>query len=172
MLHLMGALVVVSAAGMVGLQVAAGYSRRPRQLSALQQSLQLLDTEIMYVATPLPEALKRAGRSGEAAVDRIFTGAAERLEQSRGWSAAEAWQTSLEQEYPRTALNLEDFQVLQAFGQGLGCSDRDEQHKRIAMTSWQLRQGEEKARRDSEKNGKIWRYGGFLLGISIALLLL
>ncbi|HHW40722.1 MAG TPA: stage III sporulation protein AB [Syntrophomonadaceae bacterium] len=169
---LIGAFLVIFSAGMAGMNIASYYSLRPRQLRALQDALQVLDTEIMYAATPLPAALRKIGQAGDTAVSRIFSAAAALLESSRGYTAGEAWSRALDEEFRGTALDGDDYAVLRAFGEGLGASDRQEQHKKIALTSLHLRKEEEKAQREREKNERLWRYGGFLLGISIVLLLL
>jgi len=71
-----------------------------------------------------------------------------------------------------TALSQDDYTILASFGEMLGLSDREEQHKNIALTSLHLGREEEKAQLEREKNERLWRYGGFLIGISIVLLLL
>ncbi|MGB9792076.1 MAG: stage III sporulation protein AB, partial [Thermacetogeniaceae bacterium] len=62
--------------------------------------------------------------------------------------------------------------VLRSFGEGLGASDRQEQHKKIVLTSKHLSKAEENAQQEREKCERLWKYGGFLLGLSVALLLL
>ncbi|NPV28527.1 MAG: stage III sporulation protein AB [Firmicutes bacterium] len=171
-LKLAGAFLVVSAAGLAGMHVASFFWLRPQQLRALQAALQMLDTEIMYAATPLPAALKKIGQAAEPPVGAIFFAAGELLGTPRGCTAAEAWRQALLQEWEKTALNKEDFAILRSFGEGLGVSDREEQHKNIALTSLHLRREEERAERDRDKNVRLWRYGGFLAGIGIVLLFL
>lgn len=172
MYKLIGALLVIFAAGAAGLQIASSFSLRPRQLRALQEALQTLDTEIMYGQTPLPTALKKIGQAGETVISRIFVSAGAILSMNGGYTGGEAWRQALDQEFGRTALNRDDYTILYAFGEGLGASDREEQHKKITLTAHYLRREEEKAQREREKNERLWRYGGFLLGISIVLLLL
>ncbi len=169
---LLGIFLVIGAAGLAGVHIASYYSLRPRQLQALQVALQMLDTEIMYGATPLPAALKKIGQAAEPPVNTIFLTAGGLLGTPQGYTAAEAWRKSLLQEWKKTVLRKEDFAILRGFGEGLGISDREEQHKNITLASLHLRQEEEKARREQEKNERLWRYGGFLLGMSIVLLFL
>jgi stage III sporulation protein AB len=125
----------------------------------------------MYGATPLPAALSKAASGGDA-VGAVFLQAGAMLAAKRGLTAGEAWSLALEQGIGRTALNQDDKAILRSFGEALGCSDRTEQHKHITMATVHLRQEEEKAERECQRNGRIWKYGGFLVGISIVLLLL
>lgn len=159
---------------MVGIRVASFYSLRPRQLRALQNALQMLDTEIMYAATPLPVALKKIGEAeaGEPEISRIFTRTAALLESAQGYTPREAWQMALDEGFRGTALNSDDYALLRSFGEGLGASDRQEQHKKIVLNLNHLLKAEERAQQEREKCERLWKYGGFLIGLSIALLLL
>jgi len=172
MWKMIGALFVISSLGMAGIKVASYFTRRTAELRLLQEALQVLDTEIVYAATPLPAVLKKIGQTGGGAIAQIFRKAGEYLTDSQGLTTAEAWKKALNETFPSTALNQDDYAILSAFGDLLGGSDRYEQHKNITLTTLHLQKEEEKARRDQEKNVRLWQYGGFLIGISIVLLLL
>lgn len=163
---------VIGSTGVTGLSVASYFSRRPAELRSLQEALQMLDTEIMYAGTPLPVVLKKIGQAGEGGIARIFMAAGDALGQEQGITPAEAWKKALSENWRLTALGQEDHAILASFGEMLGASDREEQHKNIALASLHLGREEEKAQLEREKNERLWRYGGFLLGISIVLLLL
>jgi stage III sporulation protein AB len=169
---LIASLLIICSAGLAGLRAAAAYSLRTRQLRTLQEALQLLDTEIMYGATPLPAALSKVAAAAGEGVGALFGEAGALLGKSSGFTAAEAWSLAVERNIRRTALTGEDRAILCSFGEALGSSDRAEQHKHITLTAFHLRQEEEKAERDRQKNERIWKYGGFLVGIGIVLLLL
>jgi stage III sporulation protein AB len=169
---LLGAVMVIGSAGVTGIRVAAGFSRRITELRSLQNALQMLDTEIMYRATPLPVILKKIGQAGEGSIAKIFKAAGDALNQEQGFTPAEAWNKALLENWQLTALSQDDYTILASFGEMLGLSDREEQHKNIALTSLHLGREEEKAQLEREKNERLWRYGGFLIGISIVLLLL
>ncbi|MGB4503805.1 MAG: stage III sporulation protein SpoIIIAB [Syntrophaceticus sp.] len=171
MWKIVGAFLVIGSTGMAGIKVASFYSRRSAELRSLQDALQMLDTEILYAATPLPAALKKIGQSRGDIIAKIFSEAGELLGVGQGCTVAEAWRKALDQNWASCAMNREDYAILYSFGELLGISDCQEQHKNIALTSMHLRNEEEKARRDQEKNTRLWQYGGFLVGISIVLLL-
>jgi stage III sporulation protein AB len=172
MFKLIASLLVICSAGIAGLRAASAYSLRTRQLRTLQEALQLLDTEIMYGATPLPAALSKVAAAAGEAVGAVFSEAGAILGKSSGFTAGEAWNLAVERNIRRTALTEEDRAILRSFGEALGSSDRADQHKHITLTAFHLRQEEEKAERDRQKNERIWKYGGFLVGIGIVLLLL
>ena len=172
MLRLIASLLIICSSGLAGLRASSAYSLRTRQLRVLQEALQLLDTEIMYGATLLPAALNKVAATAGNAVGAVFREAGAILSAKSGFTAGEAWNLALERNIGRTALTRDDQAILRSFGEALGSSDRAEQHKHIALTAFHLRQEEEKAEGDRQKNERIWKYGGFLVGISIVLLLL
>jgi stage III sporulation protein AB len=172
MFRLLGAMLIIFSSGLAGLRVASAFSCRARQLRILQEALQLLDTEIMYATTPLPMALRRVAAAVGGALGDIFLEAAGLLGAGHGYTPGEAWSLALGRGLRHTALAPEDRAILQAFGEALGSSDRAEQHKHITLAAYHLRQEEEKAEGDRRKNERIWRYGGFLVGIGIVLILL
>ena len=118
--------------------------------------------------SPAGCALQGAGD----AVGTVFREAGDMLGTSSGLTAGEAWNLAVDQNIRRTAFTQEDRAILRSFGEALGSSDRAEQHKHITLTTYHLRQEEEKAERERQKNERIWKYGGFLVGIGIVLLLL
>jgi stage III sporulation protein AB len=172
MFKLIGSLLVICSAGMAGLKAASAYSLRIGQLRAMQAALQLLDTEIMYGATPLPAALGKVANATGSAVGALFREAGAILGAAGGYTAGEAWKQAIERNIRRTAFTQEDRAVLDAFGEALGSSDRAEQHKHITLAAFHLRQEEEKAEQARQKNERLCKYGGFLVGISVVLLLL
>jgi stage III sporulation protein AB len=172
MFKLIASLLVICSAGLTGMRAASAYTLRSRQLRTLQEALQLLDTEIMYGATPLPAALSKVAAATGGAVGSLFREAADLLGRSSGITAGEAWSRAVDGSLRRTAFTQEDQAILRSFGEALGSSDRAEQHKHITLTAYHLRQDEERAESERLKNERIWKYGGFLVGIGIVLLLL
>ncbi len=172
MWKMIGAALVIGSLGMAGIKVASLYSRRTAELRFLQDALQMLDTEILYAATPLPRAMRKIGNSGGGVIAKIFAETGEFIVSGQGCTVAQAWEKALSQNWSSTALNREDYSILSSFGELLGISDCQEQHKNIALTSLHLCKEEEKARREQDKNMRLWQYGGFMAGVSIVLLLL
>lgn len=168
---LMGAVLVVAATSAAGWQVAGRYTRRPRELRDLQTGLAVLQTEVEYGATPLPEALASAGRAGGDAVGRIFASAATRLREGGGITAGEALAGAVDEAGPGTALALADREVLAALGPALGASGRQDQARHIAMARERLSAQEVRARDERDRYERLARYAGVLSGVALALIL-
>ncbi|MDD3653713.1 MAG: stage III sporulation protein SpoIIIAB [Desulfotomaculaceae bacterium] len=171
MLKMIGAMLVVTASGFCGLSVAGNYQRRPRELRSLRAALQMLETEISYGATFLPEALRQVAGRCDQATAVLFSEAAAELSRMSGVTAAEAWDKALRKYYPRTALKPGDLAVLQNFGASLGISDRQDQIKHLHLAMEQIDNEAVIADDESARNVKLWRYLGFIGGLLVVLLI-
>jgi stage III sporulation protein AB len=166
-----GALLVIVAAGAFGFLVARNYARRPRELRALQSALSLLETEIVYAATPLAEALDQVARRADPCVAGLFARVHATLASRVGTTAQEAWATALDGYYPESCLKTEDLAVLQSIGQMLGASDRQDQAKHLRLAGERLRAQIVKAEEEAHHNVRLWRYLGLFAGLATVLIL-
>lgn len=172
MLKLLGSAAVVFSCTLIGMTVASSYRRRPGEIRALQNALQMLETEVSYGATPLPDALSYVAERSDSRVALLFNLASQELMTMRGITAREAWETALKEYYPKSALNRSDRAILQELGNSLGISDREDQVKHLILAKEQLKLEQAKAEEDSLKNTKVYNYLGFLGGLTIVLVLI
>lgn len=171
MLKLIGACLILAACGHIGLTWARIYEKRPQQLTALEGALQLLETEILYTATPLREALKQVEAKCDPEVAGLFRSTAAELNKMEGITAGEAWERAAEEFFPETALSQRDLHIIKRFGAYLGASDREDQAKHLEMAKSQLRLAASQAEAISLKNSKVFKYLGFLSGLMLVLIL-
>jgi stage III sporulation protein AB len=171
MLKLAGAVLIILAGGVAGMIRARDYTRRPRELKALLAALQMLETEIIYTATPLGEALDRVAAAGGREIRPLFSGAAAELKGMTGCTAAEAWQNSLSRCYPASSLRDSDLNILRNLGSALGISDRRDQSKHLRLASEQLKLEALKAEEDAAKNVKMWNCMGFCGAMAVVFLI-
>jgi stage III sporulation protein AB len=169
MLKFLGAAMVVAASGLSGLAVAGSYAKRPRELRALRSALQMLETEIMYGATRLPEALDMVASRCEQTVRPLFKQAGLELAAMSGISAAQAWENALAVYYPASALKPQDHSILVSLGMSLGRSDCSDQVKHLRLTMEQVTQEASNAEEEASRNVKMWSYLGFLGGLTFVL---
>jgi len=171
MIKLIGACMALAACGGMGLTWARNYQNRPRQLSALQQSLQLLETEIIYGATPLPEAMELVAARSNRESAGLFQLTAAEFRKMDGVTAGEAWDKAVKMFYPDSALSDTDLQVLKRFGVTLGASDKEDQAKHLQLTMNQLKMAAAEAETDARKHSTVYRYLGFLGGLFLVLII-
>jgi len=140
------------------------------ELREFLMALALLDTEIVWGATPLPEAFRILKERTDSPWQEFFAELQERLQ--RGESASTAWQETILTQKPHFCLKQEDWPVIRDVSKGLGRSDRTEQHKQLELVQRQLALMKDQAGVWSDKQAKMWSYLGFLCGIAVALILI
>ncbi|WP_347487596.1 stage III sporulation protein SpoIIIAB [Desulfoscipio sp. XC116] len=171
MFKLIGGLLVVAASGWAGWQVSRNYARRPVELRQFIAALQLLETEITYAATPLPEALGGVAEQVDAPAASFFRQIADDLGAHRGCSAREAWHDTLACYGSCSALGPGDLSILRGLGNSIGISDREDQSKHLRLAAEQLKTALAIAEDAAAKNVKMWNYMGLLGGMIIVLAL-
>ncbi|MFA7468301.1 MAG: stage III sporulation protein SpoIIIAB [Desulfotomaculaceae bacterium] len=171
MFKLIGAILLISTCGYVGWQVSRSYAHRPVELRQFMSALQMLETEIIYAATPLPDALSGIAERVDTRVSSFFAQAAKELKTTRGSSAREAWSAALDRYRADSTLDRGDLGILNSLGYNLGISDRDDQAKHLRLTLEQLKMAHARAEETAVKNVKLWNYVGLLGGMIIVLAL-
>ncbi len=169
-LKLFGGLLVVAATGGLGFLFSYRYSSRPRELRSFRRLLQMLETEIVYGATPLPHALVSiAGRlQGSYSIFLEYT--SQLLSKRTYSSVREAWVNAVETILGKTALTGPDRELLKSFGNVLGCSDREDQQKHFSLLYIQLKQQEDAAEEERKRNARMCKSLGVLFGAAVFIL--
>ncbi|PRX26900.1 stage III sporulation protein AB [Orenia metallireducens] len=168
-MKLLGALIIISSSTTIGFIIAEQYLLRPKQLRELQTALQMLETEISYGVTPLPDAFAKLATSLSAPISTIFQVAQEELDS--GMIAEEAWHRAVNATYNQTALVSEDIDVLLDFGYNLGQTSIDDQVKYMNLAQHKLDALYQQAFTEKEEKVKLWRYLGVLVGVFLAILI-
>ncbi len=162
---------IICGCGYTGLKIAAVYQKRADTLRILQNGLSLLETEIRYASTPLPQALQRVGEKLNRESRVIFTRAADIMQLREGCAVSEAWDAGIKTLSEAVWISAEETSILALFGKGLGNSAKEDQLKNIALAKEQLHMAEKSAAAAREKNKRMWQYMGFCFGTVIVLLL-
>lgn len=157
-----GSILLIAVCGGSGLWLAARIRRRPEELRQCLTALSLLDTEIRWGATPLPEACTMLQERMDQPWGGFFAELGTLLRQ--GQAARTAWEETIRRQRPAFCLRPDDWKVIGDVGKGLGRSDREEQHKQLQLIQHQLEAVRTQAAVWAEKQAKMWSYLGFLLG--------
>jgi len=170
MVKLIGAVLILFSASMVGWQIGKYYACRPLQLRALLIALQMLETEIVYGLTPLHRAFVKIGHRVQKEVGQLFLTAAELLiTEEAGVEGCLA--KSIRKHWSETALRKEEKGVLHSLGQVLGTTDREDQQKHLRLAITHLRGLEEEARVEQAKYERMYKSLGFLGGLLVVILM-
>lgn len=163
---------VLAACTAWGWQRAAELARRPLELRVLRSALQGLESEIGFGITPLPVACQRIANTYPDPASSLFRATAEALSPPHAHPAAAAWEHGTAVLRWASVLTEEDRTVLLSLAPYLGATDRDDQLRHLRLVMQRLEAAEAVARDVDRRSGRLYRYGGALLGALIGLLLL
>jgi stage III sporulation protein AB len=167
---IIGYLGMIIGFGFLGLLKAYQIKKRPQEIREMINALTLLDTEIYWGVTPLPEAFKVLKDRTDSPWKDFFSKLEEKLR--KGENAFSAWETTISEHQKRIFLIDDDWRIIKEIGKGLGRSDRYEQHKQLELALKHLTSIDEKARQEAERKAKMWSYLGFLGGIAIVIIMI
>lgn len=171
MIKLLGAAILVASGGFAGMLVAWEYSKKPKELKAMLSAIKILETEIMYTATPMVEAMEKVAENSVHNVAVFFQKAADELKSMNGCTAGEAWEKALDWYYKVSSLEKREMSILSNLGRALGISDQEDQEKHLHLASEQLKMEIIRAEEAAAKNTKMWNYLGFCGSLVIAIIL-
>ena len=170
-LKITGGILIISASGLMGILLSNRLSLRYKELNNLRSSMQLLETEITYGATPLPFALMSISQKTEGLVSRFFSNVAFSLMDRSYFTITDAWCHGVEAVLSESPFSLADKELIGSFGTVLGCSDREDQKKHFELFYIQIKQQANTAQEEIYKSARMYRSLGFLLGITIFIIL-
>lgn len=165
MLNILGAIMVITCTSLLGMYKAQKFASRPRELRSLQSALQILETEIIYGATPLPEAMKQVANRTDKKISLLFNYARNELTSFNGCTVKEAWDKAVDAFSTRTVLDSTDISILKQLGSCLGMSGREDQSKHLHLAMEQLKLETANASEKARTHVKLWNYLGFLSGL-------
>ncbi len=168
--HLAGAVLVVTGSGGWGYLIARQLRRRPVELRAAAQAVELLRSEIEYGGTPLPEALEHVGRRTGGPVRRLCLETSATLSGPDGSSASEAWHRALIGAAVVAAWSEPDVATLAQLGDALGATGTADQVRHIELCLARLRVAEEEASAVAATHARMWMYLGVLAGLGMVVL--
>jgi len=165
-------ILIIFSTSFIGYILAFRYTRRIQQLKDLYLSFQLLETEILFLSNSLPIAMKRVGQKSNPIIGEFFMNTYRILSQKTGCSIEEAWNQSLHDNFLNTSLTKDDIEVLTDFGKNLGATDKENQLKNFKFIYLQLEKQQKAAENLKNKNAKMCKSLGALVGITIVILLI
>lgn len=161
--------IIVVFCGVLGHIYANAYVERTKQIGAIISTLQMLETEIAYSATPLPLLLERVAKKSNKEIASLFYKTADKLNQKQGYTFFEAWKSVIYLELGQSVLKEEDIDILLNLGRNLGISDGEDQLKHIRLAMDETKRNYDLAFLEQSKNVKLFKNLGVLLGLTITI---
>lgn len=160
---------LIGAMGTLGLIAASKLNRQVEQLDELAYALTILSKEIAYGHTRLPQALQISARDLRTPVGDVFRIAGIAIARDE-LSPQQAFANSLQ-----TAKRWEAHMakpILLRLADELGASSIPQQERFLKLAEEEIRAQRLQAQEKAISQGKIYRWGGFLTGCMLTLLLI
>lgn len=156
----------------IGYLYGKSFSSRLQNLIVLEQCIKILETEVVYGLTPLPEALSNVYKKGKEKVSYIFEEIKKDLIMNKRGGVYDSFLSIEDKLYNNLNFKKEDVEVFLSLGRVLGTSDRIDQQKNFILVSNQISAQILEARQEKDKNEKLYRNLGVITGAAIIILLI
>lgn len=167
-----GSFLVIISSSLIGYLYGIKYRKRLANLIYLQQCIKLLETEVLYGATPLPDALNNVYKKGNKKFSFIFYKIRENLLKHKNKSLNDCFIEVSKILEEKLYFEGEEIEIFTSLGNILGASSRKDHEKNFQMIQVQLKALENEARIEKEKNEKMYKSLGVLTGLAIVIILL
>ncbi|NLJ99482.1 MAG: stage III sporulation protein AB [Tissierellia bacterium] len=168
----LGSLLIFSSTTWIGFYYGRKYSNRLRNLIHIEQCIKILETEIVYGATPLPEALTNIYNKGNKKVSFIFQDIRDHLMNSGRGDVFHSFSSVIEPLRDKLNFTEEDIEIFLSLGRVLGSSDRHDQEKNLKLILNQIKFLQDDAKIERDKHEKMFKNLGILTGLAIIIILI
>lgn len=150
---------------LIGILMAKKYTNRLQELREMKNALNMFETKIKFTYESLPEIFKEISRQCNKNIGDIFKKACEDMKDK---SAGEAWNESIDT--VNSNMNIEDKTILKSLGKLLGKTDIEGQISEIKLVSRFLDTQIELAEKEKEKNEKMYKTLGGVVGLTLVII--
>lgn len=151
---------------MLGILKAKSYDARVEELKKMKNALEMLKSKIEFTYAPIKDIFAEVTKVVYSNEENIFQNTVNLIEQE---GVTQSWNMAVEKEIK---LSKEDRETLKMFGKLLGKTDKVGQINEINVTSQLLNTQIEKAEQEKNKNYKLFKTLGSVVGIGICIILI
>ena len=153
----------------IGFFLGENYKRRSINLKEFQKALLLLNNEIIYANTPLPDALLEISKKVLEPISDIFSDMALSLENGYTGSIYESFENAYAKSREKINLISDDNKIISDFFKTLGSSGVTGQDKIFKLTLDNIDINYKEARKLEKENIKLYRTLGLSIGAMLAI---
>ena len=152
---------------LIGNLISKKYILRVKELKDFKNALNIVESKIKFTYEPLPEIFIQTSNLLSKNISEIFMQASKNM---KNMNAEKAWNRSLENS--TTNLNKEDIENIRNFGKMLGKTDKEGQVSQLELTKTFIEMQIEKAKVEEDKNAKLYRTLGAVVGLAFVIILI
>ena len=165
-------LIIFSIITFAGYIYGESFRKRLLNLQECYKALLLLQNEVVFNTTPLPEALNDIARKSKDPFNNLLAKVSNDLKDGEIGDVYVAFKKNYEEAEEEIYLNKDDKCILSDFLKSLGSSGVYGQEKNFNLILQNLKINIREASEEAKKNTKLYRYLGLCFGAMIAIFLL
>lgn len=151
----------------IGILISKKYSNREKELIEVQNSLNMLEAKIKFTYEPLQDIFSEISKTLNNNIGAIFEKAQKHI---NTLGAGQAWNKAIDES--NTNLIEEDKTMLKNLGRLIGKTDIDGQISEIELLKGLVENQTEKAKKEREKNEKMYKTLGGIIGMAIVIIIM
>jgi stage III sporulation protein AB len=171
MIKLAGVILIIFAGANFGFRRAAREQTKLEQGIALKRMLYLLQGEIRYGFTPLPEAIRTIAQKTAEDIRPFLLQAAQQLETHSQTSFSNVWETAILEQLKPKMIETAFLEPVVTMGETIGYLDKEMQEKTIGFAIEQMEEEIFKRKDQVIRNCKMYRSLGLSFGALIVIVL-
>ena len=171
-MKLFGIILVFIGCSLCGLVIDGHEKKRLKELEKFIYIFELLKAEIDYMLTPLKEASLCVAEHATREIKEVLRDFARQMEDKESVDIDAMWKGALKSQRANFHLGEADYELLYSFGSACGYLDKEMQKKNIEMLIYKLQEELTTARHKYQKNTKLNKYLGILIGACISIFLI
>lgn len=160
-------ILIVVCATKLGIEISKKYVFREKELYEFKNAFNMMETKVRYTYEPLKDIFSEIADTTEKSVGRVFRKVSMKIENN---PAKRTWEEAIDES--QLYIVKEDKDILKGFGKLLGKTDKLGQISEIKLILELLDKQIEKASLEREKNEKLYKKMGLILGVSIVIILI
>ncbi len=162
-------ILILTGSTSVGFLLSKKYTDRVKELKSLSNLITLLQNKIKFTHKPLGEILEEIVNVKEnSGIIGIFSKTSQKLKNKK---FEEAWNEAISEQRFFLNLNQEDITFLKTLGNVLGKTDVEGQMSEINQFQTILKVQIENAEEEKNKNAKMYKSLGTIIGLAIVIIL-
>ena len=151
----------------IGILISKKYSNREKELIEIQNSLNMLEAKIKFTYEPLQDIFKEIAKTLNNNIGEIFEKAQNDISTL---GTGQAWNKAIDES--NTDLIEEDKTLLKNLGRLIGKTDIEGQISEINLLKQLIGNQTDKAKREREKNEKMYKTLGGIIGMAIVIIIM
>ena len=162
-------ILILASSTSIGFLLSSRYLNRVKELKALSNFINIIQNKIKFTRKPLKEIfLDLSKLEDDTNIKSIFFSLSKKIDNKK---LSDVWNDVIEEEKKNLSLKEEDISLLKTLGNTLGKSDVDGQMSGIDLFTELLKVQAQKAEKEKEKNAKMYKSLGAIIGLVIVIVL-